>query len=376
MHVLTIGTDRKMFEEGSAVAQRTIKYAQKAGSFSVVVFSLQSHNLTQKKISPEVTLYPTNSSNRFMYLIDAIRIAKGVVIKEKFVRGDSVISCQDPFECGFVGWRVARHFRLPLHLQVHTDFLSPYFKTSLLQRLRVLCARFLLPKAQAVRVVSLRIAESIQKAGIRLKKTANVLPIRIAVSDTEVKKIENFFPQFNFKILLASRLEKEKRITDAIDAFKNIHTQFPQAGLLIAGSGSQESLLQKNVQNSGLTDHVVFLGWVDGLSSYIASADVFLSTSEYEGYGMSVVEAGLCGTPVVSTHVGVAGEVLVDGVNSSVCPVGDILCITRKISELIVHNEKRAVFSVALREDIKKIIPSESLYVEKYVEDLSRAITK
>jgi len=374
MHILSIGTDRKMFEEGSAVARRTLMYAEKVGHVSVVVFSLQSHNLTKKTLSPHLTLYPTNSSSRLGYIFDALRIGKEVVFAEKFVRGESVVTCQDPFECGFVGWRIARHFRLPLHLQVHTDFLSPYFKTSFLQRIRVLCGKFLLPKASAVRVVSARIKESIQKAGIVLRQSAYVLPIRISVRDTEVQKIENFFPQFNFKILLASRLEKEKRITDAIDAFINVRAQFPKAGLLIAGSGSQESFLKQYVQKHNLVDSVVFLGWVSDVASYIASADVFLSTSEYEGYGMSLVEAGLYGTPVVSTHVGVAGEILVDEVNSSVCPVGGLLCLTRKLSELIVHNEKRAVFSTALREDIKKIIPRESEYIEKYAEDLKRAL--
>ncbi|MCX6703310.1 MAG: glycosyltransferase [Candidatus Zambryskibacteria bacterium] len=374
IQVLSIGTDRKMFEEKSAVSLRAMLYGKKAGHMSVIVFSLASLGLSKKVLSPEVTVYPTNSSSRLGYVFDAIRIGKEIIKNEKFVRGQSVVTCQDPFECGLVGWRISRYFRLPLHLQLHTDFLSPYFKTSFLQTLRVILGRFLLPRASGVRVVSKHIAESLVRNNIHLKHNPDVLPIRVSIKPDEVQKIPDFFPQFNFVILVASRLEKEKRIQDAINAFASVVKQFPKAGLLIAGSGSQESALKSQVSSLGLSSSVVFLGWVESVASYIKSADVFLSTSEYEGYGMSVVEAGLLGTPVVTTKVGLAGEILIDKVNSFVCPVGDTLCITRSLVELIAHNEKRNILSQALQSDVRKTIPTEESYVDAFVHSFQKTL--
>lgn len=375
MNVLSIGTDRKLFQVESAVSARTLLYGKKIGRLSMVVFSLKSHNLKTTTLSPEVIVYPTNSSNRLMYIFDAIRIGKEIVLKEKFVRGDSVVTCQDPFECGFVGWRIAQYFKLPLHLQLHTDFLSPYFKTSVLQRVRVVIGKFLLPRASGVRVVSDRIKESLKEHFVVLKQPAQVLPIRISAPEEVVAGEQISFSQFSFSIFMASRLEPEKRIGDALVAFSAVLKQFPKAGLLIAGSGSQEMLLRHKAQSLGIYDSVVFLGWVENISPYIRSSQVFLSTSEYEGYGMSIVEAGLMGVPVVSTSVGIAGELLVDGKNSYVCPVGDTMCITRSLTDLLAHNEKRHVLSMALREDVLKHIPSLDSYVDAYVSGLHNSLT-
>lgn len=371
MHVLSIGSDRKLFEQNSAVAQRSVLYGKKIGHLCIIVFSLKSQKFEITKLSPEVTVYPTNSVSRFMYVFDAIRRAKEVVVTEKFVRGESVVTCQDPFESGLVGFRVARHFNFPLHLQVHTDFLSPYFKTSILQRIRVLLGKFLLSKADGVRVVSKRISDSFASHGIQLKHSAQVMPIVINVEEKVAPDLHPVqFPEFKFKIVMMSRLEKEKRIEDALTAFKTVLTEYPHTGLIIIGSGRQMASLKEYGDMIGVGQSVRFVGWSENPELLIKSADVFLSTSEYEGYGMSLIEAGLWGVPVITTDVGVAGEVLVDGQNSYICPVGDTICIKDRIIRLITHNEMRSVFSMTLREDIKKIMPSIEAYSDMYVQGL------
>lgn len=375
MNVLSIGSDRKLFDPQSAVAKRTILYGKKMGNLSVIVFTLRSQGFAPIKLSPEVTIYPTMSINRLMYIFDAIRIGKKVVVENKFVRGESVVTCQDPFESGLVGWRIARHFRLPLHLQLHTDFLSPYFATSLLQQLRVVLGKFLLPKADGVRVVSERIATSLTQHHVLLKKAPQVLPIRITIPEIELSsEKKNLFPQFSFVIYMASRLEKEKRIEDALTAFSLLVKQFPKVGLVIAGDGSQMNKLKARAQSLGIVDSVVFLGWIEDVAQYFDSAHVFLSTSEYEGYGMSIVEAGLRGVPVVSTSVGVAGELLVNERNSYLCPVGDTMCIMHSLADLVTHNEKRHVLSMALREDVLSRIPSLDQYIDDYTQGVLSAL--
>lgn len=376
MHILSIGSDRKLFESGSAVAARSIEYGKKLRHLSIVVFSLKSQGFTPLKLSPEVTVYPTNSMNRFLFVSDAIRIGKEVVVKEKFVRGESVVTCQDPFESGLVGWRIARKFRLPLHLQVHTDFLSPYFKTSILQRIRVMLGKFLLLRARGVRVVSKRITTSFKTHGVRLMCDPQILPIRITLPAVSAPTGgPSLFPEFKFVILMVSRLEKEKRIKDALTAFKQIHSTYPYTGLVIAGSGSEKSALEGYAGELGVASSVRFLGWREDTASLFASADVFLSTSEYEGYGMSVIEAGLAGVPVVTTDVGVAGEVLVDGKNSYIVSVGDTMGIIARVSELIAHNERRSVLSMALQEDIRALVPSRENYEDAYVSGLKQTLS-
>lgn len=377
MYVLSIGSDRKLFDAQSAVSARMIEYGKRIGSLHVVVFTLASHGFNTLKLSDEVTIYPTQSNSRIGYVFDAIRIGKKIVVDEKFVRGDAVVTCQDPFESGLVGWRVASAFQLPLHLQIHTDFLSPYFQTSVLQRIRMILARFLLPKARGIRVVSKRIASSLAQSGIRFSCVPQVLPIRIALSSSDYTQgKQSMFPEFTFVIVMVSRLEKEKRIEDALRAHKVIVSTYPRTGLVIAGDGSQMVTLKKRVAELGIVDSVRFLGWSDDVPRIIASGDVFLSVSEYEGYGMSMIEAGLLGVPVVTTDVGIAGDLLVHDKNAFVCPVGDVACIARALTELVTHNDKRHTLALALQRDLKHTIPSADEYADAFVQGLRDILVK
>src|SRR5579872_1707418 len=153
MKVLSISTDKNVFKEGSAVKARMVEYASCVEEFHVIVFTPKKREYSHIH-EGNLYIHPTRSTMKATYIFDAMRIGKKIVAEQKFAPGNSVVTAQDPFECGFTAWRVAKKSGLSLHLQVHTDFLSRHFKTSLLQRMRVRLASFLLPKADGVRVVS------------------------------------------------------------------------------------------------------------------------------------------------------------------------------------------------------------------------------
>lgn len=380
MKVLSIGSDKKLFDGSSPVAVRNADYGRGMEELHIVVFSLASKGLKEKKLSGNVTAYPTNSFSKIFYIWDAIRLGKNIIRQNKFVRGNSVITCQDPFESGFAGWRISKKFSLPLHLQIHTDFLSPYFKTSLLQRFRVALAKFLLPKASAVRVVSKRIADSMEKAGIHLTRKAEILPIFVDKTALESKNsganLKEMFPQFKFIILMASRLSEEKRISDAISAFAEVLKKYPQTGLVIAGDGTLRKNLEEKAKKLSIQKSVIFLGWRDDVYTLMKSANMFLSASAYEGYGMSVIEAGLAGCPVLTTDAGLSGDILVHKKNSYICPVNDIMCLRDFILEFIENNESRLILSQILASDIASATPSKEEYVRRYVDSLRSALNK
>jgi glycosyltransferase involved in cell wall biosynthesis len=384
MKVLSIGRDKdgKIFDKNNAVGNRNVSYGRLMQSLDIIVFTLKSQAFNKTSLSENVTIYPTNSSSRWFFVLDAISLGKKIIKENKFVRGDSVVTCQDPFECGFIGWRIARYFRLPLHLQIHTDFLSPYFKTSFFQRFRVFVAKFLIPRADFVRVVSLRIALSLKKSGLKLKHPARVLPIRIDVESiinnssekiSESSDLKKLFPQFKFIILMASRLTKEKCIDDALSAFADIAQSHPYVGLVVAGDGPLIDQLKNMAKNLGISEKVIFLGFRGDVFSLMKSANMFLSTSEYEGYGMSLVEAGLSRLPVLSTDAGISGEILVHLKNSYICPVGNISCIKEGIKTLISDNSLRLILSQNLSADINSYIPNKEEYVKSYVALLEEA---
>lgn len=330
MRVLMISIDRKVFEKGSAVRSRLLEYGRLVDELHVIVFANGSLGLQDEALHPNIFLYPTNSFGRFFHIPAAV--VRALALKRRSVLID-VVTTQDPFETGLTGYIISGIFKAGLHIQIHTDFFSPYFaQESLLNRIRVLVAKFLIPRANAVRVVSERIKKSLCQI-VESSTSITVLPIFVNLLQTS--QVEKKFPQFEKIILVASRLSREKNIGSVIKAMQSVVAGHPRTGLVIVGSGPEETRLKKLVVQLNLEKNVVFEGWQENLLPYYKAADVFVLCSYYEGYGMVVVEALVAGCPVIMTDVGCAGEVVHDGENGLIVPVGDTPDLARAMKRVV-----------------------------------------
>ncbi|OHA92929.1 MAG: hypothetical protein A3H52_02895 [Candidatus Zambryskibacteria bacterium RIFCSPLOWO2_02_FULL_39_26] len=383
MKVLSISTDRKLFEDGSTVLSRSLEYAKKMDELHIVVFTTsQKSKAESKKVGSNLFLYPTNSISKLFYIFDAIKIGSQIIGNWKLKIGnlsDAVLSTQDPFETGFVGTRLKKRFGLPLQIQIHTDFFSSHFKNSILNLARIFLSKIVIAKADGIRVVADFLKESLVKHFPKTKNIIEILPVFVdieKISNTLPKRgLNQEFPKFKFIILMASRLAKEKRIDIALKAFKNVLIKFPHSGLVIAGSGEQKRALENMVIKLRLENNVVFVGWQKDLVPLYKSADLFLVTSEYEGYGMTLMEAGASGCPIVTTSVGIAKTGLfINGQNSLVCRICDTGCISAGILDIISDNSKRELFKHKMQDSIKSIAISKEKYAEKYVSLLKKLL--
>lgn len=333
LHVITIGSDRHLFNEKSAVRERAVEYSSFFARYSVIVFTLKNQGFEQQEIASGMVLYPTNSLSRWFYVWDAVRISKKIP-----KASHEIITAQDPFESGLVAHRIAKERKCPFQLQIHTDFLSPFFtKGSLLNLIRVMMAKRILPFADGIRVVSMRIKKSME--GIHLKTVPMVLPIRGNVEGNAARSRNTYlkekYSRFSHILLIASRLSKEKAIHTAIRAFHKVAQKNPQIGLLVVGEGSEKESLVGLAGRLGLQDKVIFEGWQGDLSNHFKSADAFILCSLYEGYGLTLSESVAYGCPIISSDVGIAREVIDEGMNGFICPVGDEHCFADKMSEIV-----------------------------------------
>jgi glycosyltransferase involved in cell wall biosynthesis len=304
MRVLQIGSDRSkrgiLFSD-SAGFKRQESYAKEFGELDIIGFSLCSDGAKGTNVGA-LHVHPTDSRSRMRYAFDALRIARTLA------RPD-VVSVQDPFEVGLLGLLIARRLHVPLHVQVHTDFLSPYYaQHSFVNRVRVAIAGFVLRRATRVRVVSERVKSEIV-ARYGLKTHIGVLPIFVDVDRFRSSRpgldIVARFKDFKTRVLIVSRLEPEKNIALAIEAFARSAPQ--SACLIVVGGGSERAALEDAARISGVSDRTFFEGEKDA-TPYYAIADLVLVPSKYEGYGMVIIEALAAGKPVLSTDVGVARE--------------------------------------------------------------------
>ena len=375
LKVLMLSTDRNIPILGSAVSERMKEYGALVGELHIVLLSDSSHKLKETKLSDNVWVYPTNSSFKVFRPRDAAKLGKKIVFEKKFVRGESLITTQDPFECGWAGLKIKKKWRIPLEVQLHTDPFSPYF-SGFLNIVRKHLAKKVLPKADGVRVVSeslksLLLTTYLSRAKSRdslLPTAINVLPIFV-----EREKIENVPILFDlhsrfswrFVLLTVSRLTEEKNLPLALETLALIKQKFPDTGLVIVGAGPEEKSLKSKVKSLKLENNVAFEGWQENLASYYKTANVFVQTSFFEGYGLSLVEAGLSGLPVVTTSVGLALE-LENGKEAYICPLGKAEYFAGAILDLLENNQKRQNLAV----NMKNFLNNHLLSKEEYLNQL------
>ncbi len=144
-----------------------------------------------------------------------------------------------------------------------------------------------------------------------------------------------------------------------------VREKFPNTGLVIVGSGPEESRLKALAKRLKLEGAVEFVGWQDNLTSFYKTANAFIQTSLFEGYGLSLVEAGLSSLPIITTPVGIATE-LEHGKDAYIYPADSPELFARGIIDLIENNYKRE----NLRTNLKHTLESKLLSKEEYLRKL------
>jgi len=370
LKVLMISSDRKILEQGSAVSDRMKEYGELVEELHIVLLSDVSHKLQESTLSKNVWVYPTNSSSKWFRSSGATRLGKKIIFDKKFVRGKSLITTQDPFECGWAGMKIKNKWRIPLEVQLHTDPFSPYF-SGFPNSIRKRIAGKVIKKADSLRVVSQSVGEQISKKFFIAQNKINILPIYVDRTRIEEGHINfDLHARFgwHFILLAMSRLTPEKNLPMALSVLKRVLEFFPTTGLVIVGAGPEEGKIKNLIKTLGLEKNVTLVGWQEDLASYYKSANMFIQTSFFEGYGLALVEAGLSGLPIVTTAVGIAND-LKNGEDAYICPVGDVEYMFKAVYDLIENNPKRET----LRLNIKHKLDSILITKEEYLVRLKKA---
>jgi glycosyltransferase involved in cell wall biosynthesis len=366
MKILSIGTDRKVFNLSSPVRSRLVKIGNCFDKYVHIIFCKKKLGLEESG-DQNVVFIPTNSTSKILYLYDAFILASKV-IKEDTGDRNWFITAQDPFECGLVAYLISRRFKLPLQLQIHTDFLNPYFsRLTFLNRVRVFFAKILLPKADRVRVVSKKLSEEISKSRIRLRKDPDILPVYTESNFSKLsgKVLRNEKGTIN--ILSVGRLTKEKDFSSAVEVVYLLKSWGVECVLSIVGDGPLKDKLIGLAVRKGVIDYVRFVGWQDNISSYYSEADIYLSTSKFEGFGLSLLEAAMNGLPIVSTEVGIVNELVESKFAHSIAGIGDCKQLALSVTRLIADPELYNAYSKSLLETSRRYVVSDiNDYIKKY----------
>jgi glycosyltransferase involved in cell wall biosynthesis len=298
--------------------------------------------------------------------------------------GIEIVSAQDPFEYGYVALKAVQGTPAKLHIQIHTDFLSPWFTRAGIFRspqvvmpiknvLRRKIARQVLPKAQGIRVVSERIRESLKVVYGSTIVTPEVLPI----VPTHPVPDPVAFPVATtpFTLVTIGRLEAEKRIDDILVALASIAERYPAISLVVIGDGRERARLESRTNELGISPRVHFLGARKDAWGLMRSSQGYIQASAYEGYGITLIEAALARIPIITSDVGVVGEVFKGYDDVLVSPPGDPTNLAYHMIALIEDvSNKEVRIRNAERKALEHVAQYQNL-PERIASDLARVLT-
>ena len=177
------------------------------------------------------------------------------------------------------------------------------------------------------------------------------------------------------ELLLASvgRLTEQKGFEFLIRASQKVVARFPNVKLVIVGEGPLRSHLQQLTERLGLRDHVLFAGFRSDMN-VTAACDIFVCSSLWEGGPLTVCEALALGRPVVSTHVGIVPELLLDQSAGLVVPPSDPDALANAVSTVVrMDASGRAEMGARGRAAARAVTDCEGLAAE-FSDVLKRAV--
>jgi glycosyltransferase involved in cell wall biosynthesis len=375
MKVLSIGPDKDLLTKGSVSYERHTEYAKHCDELHAVIFARKKYGNKKVQIASNAWAYPTYSATILTLFLNAYMIGRRILREN----GEWVISAQDPFESGLVAYALARITHTPLLIQEHGDFFStPHWRReSFTNTVRYFLGRWLIRRADHVRPVSVRIASTLEHLGVPRERMTvcavytETSRFQDAQPDQELALLR---PKHGILLVTMARLVPQKNIDMLIRSFSALMGKGVSARLLIVGRGPEELDLKRKASRAP-EESIVFRDWVEHPETVMKSADVYVLSSNYEGWGRVCVEALATGLPLVMTDVGCAGEVVIDGKNGSVVPVEDEKAFTDALYALALDPELRQKYAEAGNDTVARMVTKEES-IALYIESLQVCLQK
>ena len=161
-----------------------------------------------------------------------------------------------------------------------------------------------------------------------------------------IKGVQSWMDSSKQKLIAVGRLKSQKNFINLVEAIafakKGLNLDI---NLLILGDGEQRESIQNKINSFDLSENIFLAGWVEDPLPYFNLADLFVLSSDYEGFGVVIVEAMSQGLNIVSTDCKSGpSEILLDGSLGVLCKVNDC----KSLGEAIAYALKNPIDSTAL----------------------------
>jgi glycosyltransferase involved in cell wall biosynthesis len=195
----------------------------------------------------------------------------------------------------------------------HGHLLNGYFSGPK-RSLYVGSERFLASMSDRLVTVGSQVRDELLEAGIGRPEQYVVIPpgVRLGpIPDPGAARLDLGLPQDVPVVAYVGRLTQVKRPDRFVATACAVLRRIPECHFVVCGGGELREQVERNVGHVRRAFH--FLGWRKDVETIYSAADVVLLTSDNEGMPLTLIEAGMAGTPVVSTRVGSVAEIVKHG---------------------------------------------------------------
>jgi glycosyltransferase involved in cell wall biosynthesis len=221
--------------------------------------------------------------------------------------------------------------------QIHYDLFSPAAQRDVLGhglygKLYYTLSLWAMRRMFAVRVVGQRVQKQLLAAG--LHRNVHTVPVPVTMDTSAIVDYPSTPAR---RVLFVGRLVPVKNIEEWLQVAQQVAARDADVTFEIVGEGPLRETLETQAKELGLDSRVYFAGAVvyDQLPKIYRSAQVFLLTSKYEGFGRVVVEAYLNGVPVVATRITGVEDIVQDGQTGFLHPPGDVAGMAASVLRLL-----------------------------------------
>lgn len=193
---------------------------------------------------------------------------------------------------------------------------------------------------------------------------------QLSLSENQIITIHNGIPDIDKKfmsdqeskaavnIVMVARFDHQKDQQELLKAtynIENIHLHF-------VGDGHLRVEVERLAGELNMQDKITFWGELDSVDEILARSQIFVLTSNWEGFPCSTLEAMRAGLPTVVSDVGGAAEAIDEGVTGYAVKKGDVEELHKIVEELVNNHGKRKKIGKAARERFKKLYTFDMMY--------------
>ena len=341
--------------------ERNIDYGKYVEKLISITHSPKKMKLKKKILSDRVEVYPTSSANRILFIFDALKLAREIFKNHQI----DLVLTQDPFITGLVGWLIKKIYKVKFLIHFHGDYWDNkyWLREKWYNYFLLLLSKFLVKKADGIKVVSSGIKNKLIKEGLKERK------IRVIPTPVDLKKFSKFNQEKVEKLRKSNQNKKTIINAGRDDPAKDYRTLFKTAKLIRQKYGTfalwQIGAGKKMDKEEGIIFNSFGKIEQKELLNYYYASDIYVSSSAHESFGKVLIEAMAAGLPVVATATTGSKDIIQNNVNGFLVPIGDSEALARKTLYLLNNPDKAEKMGKKGRKIIK-----EKFNYQKLVEEI------